>query len=172
MLGNSPEPTEERSCQFHLCYPYCSEQDGGPPRRTGSRKQHFQERSSTRSPMNRLKFVTILVTLVFLASVPASAQRGRGRGRGAAPPQAMQDVANGIVEAINSHDEDALMAMLAEGAFSWMKTGMHCRLPHESAGSPARVRVSRSRACAARSGRTPAGFRSTMNSCRYSRGTR
>ena len=66
--------------------------------------------------MNRLKFVTILVTLVFLASVPASAQRGRGRGRGAAPPQAMQDVANGIVEAINSHDEDALMAMLAEGA--------------------------------------------------------
>ena len=68
--------------------------------------------------MNRLKFVTILMTLVLLASVPVSAQRGRGRGRGAAPPvpQAMQDVANGIVEAINSHNEDALMAMLLEGA--------------------------------------------------------
>ena len=68
--------------------------------------------------MNRFKLVTILVTLVLLASVSVSAQRGRGRGRGAPPPppQAMQDVANSIVEAINGHNEDALMAMLSDGA--------------------------------------------------------
>ena len=67
--------------------------------------------------MKRLKSVSVVIALVLLASLPVLAQRGRG-GRGAPPPppQAMQDVANSIVEFVNNQDADGLTGMTADGA--------------------------------------------------------
>lgn len=64
--------------------------------------------------------VPVLLALILaVSSGSLLAQRGRGGGRGPAVPDAppeMLNVANRIVEAINTQDSDALQAMLAADA--------------------------------------------------------